>query len=286
MTGYGKGEVSLPGRKIIAEIRSLNGKQFDLLLRLPQRYRHWEHEIRNDVARSLARGKVELSVTLESSTQCSGATINREYFEDYILQLTEIGRELELDMRTPEVTAAILRMPEVVSSDVARAPEEEHKALTDAVAKAIEEINAFRSAEGAALIADLLSRVDTIMELLGSIEPFEAARANAIRNRIREQVEAIGLTVDENRLEQEMIYYIEKIDITEEKVRLANHCDYFRAVAGGEEDAGRKLGFIAQEMGREINTLGSKANDAVIQKAVVEMKDQLERIKEQVLNIL
>jgi len=290
MTGYGKGEAALPGRKITAELRSLNSKQLDLSLRLPPRYRPWEYEVRNALSRSLVRGKVELNITLETAQQGAGATINREYFEDYYARLVEAGAAVGLDMRATAMTAAlvpaILRLPEVVGGEAAAAPEEERAALMDAVARAAKAIDDFRATEGAALIADLLRRVEIIMELLGCVRPFEAARADAIRCRIREQIEAMRIAPDENRLEQEMIYYIEKIDITEEKVRLANHCDYFRAVAAGEEDAGRKLGFIAQEMGREINTLGSKANDADIQKIVVEMKDQLERIKEQVLNIL
>jgi len=290
MTGYGKGEISFAGRKITAEVRSLNGKQLDLSLRLPPQYRQWEYEIRNIVARSLSRGKAELAVTLESGQQPCGATIDRDYFRDYYRQLAALGGEMGLEMDSPGTAAAlvpaILRLPEVVRSEAVQVPDEERRALMDAVAVALDAINAFRATEGAALIADLLQRIDTIMSLLDGIAPFEAARADAIRRRIRDQIEAMRLTVDGNRLEQEMIYYIEKIDVTEEKVRLANHCDYFRAVAAGEEDAGRKLGFIAQEMGREINTLGSKANQVDMQKAVVEMKDQLERIKEQILNIL
>ncbi|GHV01106.1 hypothetical protein FACS1894159_08330 [Bacteroidia bacterium] len=290
MTGYGKGEVSVAGKKITAELRSLNSKQFDLSLRMPQQYRQWEYELRNMLSRSVGRGKVELVLSVDSSARSPAAAVDRACFEDYYGQLIDMGGAMGLDMNNINVTAALipalLRMPEVVSAEVARVPDQERLAAIEAVGGAVEALDRFRLAEGAALIADLLGRVDLIMELLGGIAPFEAARADAIRSRIREQIESMGLKVDHNRLEQEMIYYIEKIDITEEKVRLANHCDYFRTVAAGEQDAGRKLGFIAQEMGREINTLGSKANQVDIQKTVVEMKDQLERIKEQVLNIL
>jgi uncharacterized protein (TIGR00255 family) len=184
------------------------------------------------------------------------------------------------------IMSAILRLPDVVSTETADIPESEQLALMQAVESAIEHLDAFRAQEGGELMVDLLARVDRIRELKNSVEPYEKPRAELYRNRIRENIASMNIPVDSNRLEQEMIFYIEKLDITEEKVRLENHCRYFHEVAGAEESAGRKLGFIAQEMGREINTLGSKANDATIQKIVVEMKDELEKIKEQILNIL
>ena len=286
MTGYGKAETSLPGRKITVEVRSLNSKQLDLSVKLPSQYRPWEYEIRNNASRGLSRGKVEVSVSVENLSAAAEARINRELFVDYYAQLADIGNELGSGWDDSGIMAAILRLPDVVRSEQGQVPEAEKKALAECVDRALANINEFRSAEGAVLIADLLERIDKIMELLGKIAPYEGARAEAIRNRIRESIEKLGLAVDENRLEQEMIFYIEKIDITEEKVRLANHCNYFRQVAEKEEDAGRKLGFISQEIGREINALGSKANEANIQKIVVEMKDELEKIKEQILNIL
>ena len=182
--------------------------------------------------------------------------------------------------------ASILRLPDVVQTDTATLPEEELTALKKAVDEALDHTDEFRIQEGAILIADLLRRIDRIEQTKNDLTPFEKARTETVRTRIRENIESLGIPFDSNRLEQEMIYYIEKLDITEEKVRLQNHCRYFREVARGEEGVGRKLGFISQELGREINTLGSKANEATIQKMVVEMKDELEKIKEQLLNIL
>ena len=182
--------------------------------------------------------------------------------------------------------AAVLRLPDVVQNEATDIPDEEIAALKGAVTEALDRMDAFRAQEGAILIADLLGRIDRIERLKNDILPYEKARTETIRNRIRENIESLGIAVDGNRLEQEMIYYLEKLDVTEEKVRLQNHCDYFREVSRSEEGVGRKLGFIAQEMGREINTLGSKANEATMQKMVVGMKDELEKIKEQLLNIL
>ena len=184
------------------------------------------------------------------------------------------------------IVPAVLRMPEVVSTQTESLTEEESAALMQALNIALEQFNSFREQEGATLIADLLRRVDLIEEYKRQVEPFEATRAETIKNRIRENLAQLKVDIDTNRLEQEMIFYIEKLDITEEKVRLSNHCNYFREVAAAEEAVGRKLGFIAQEMGREINTLGSKSNEANMQILVVKMKDELEKIKEQVLNIL
>ena len=184
------------------------------------------------------------------------------------------------------VLQTILRLPDVVQTDNQTLSETEEHTLMHAVNEALEHIDAFRTQEGAKLIADLLKRIDKIEALKNGVTPYEKERTETIKKRIRENIEAIGIQVDNNRLEQEMIYYLEKLDITEEKVRIQNHCDYFREVAHGDAGAGRKLGFIAQELGREINTLGSKSNEATMQKMVVEMKDELEKIKEQVLNIL
>ena len=284
MTGFGKSEVTLPNRKITVEIRSLNSKQMDLSLRLPAIYRQSEYEIRNAVARALRRGKVDVFVSVESQAVETSAHINGQVLAAYAGELREAAREAGFDTTGPGWDAAalqvLMRLPDAVSTDAESVSEEEHAALL----RAVEE--AFRSQEGAILIADLLRRVELIEGYRHEVEPFEKARTETIRARILDNLEKLAAEVDRNRLEQEMIFYLEKLDITEEKVRLDNHCRYFREVAGSEEDAGRKLGFIAQEMGREINTMGSKANEANIQRIVVQMKDELEKIKEQVLNIL
>lgn len=290
MTGFGKSEATLPNRKITVEIRSLNSKQLDLGMRLPAIYRQSEYEIRNIVARTLLRGKVDLFVAVESQAVETSAHINKEAFAAYAAELRQTARAAGLETDTREwdaaATHAILRLPDVVSTEAENVPEEEHAALLAAVEKACNRLDEFRRQEGEILIADLLRRVDLIEHYKGEVEPFEKARTETIRARILDNLSKLPVEVDRNRLEQEMIFYLEKLDITEEKVRLTNHCRYFREVAGGEEAAGRKLGFIAQEMGREINTLGSKANESNMQILVVKMKDELEKIKEQVLNIL
>ena len=286
MTGFGKGEVSLPNKKITVEVRSLNSKQLDLSVRMPGIYRQKEFDLRSAAAAAIQRGKADITVTVENTTVSTSATVNKEIFAEYIRQvndaLTYSGVSAEYDAIIP----AVLRMPEVVSAQAENLSDEESAALMQALELALVQFNSFREQEGATLIADLLRRVDMIEEYKRQVEPFEATRAETIKNRIRENLAQLKVDVDTNRLEQEMIFYIEKLDITEEKVRLANHCNYFREVAASEEAAGRKLGFIAQEMGREINTLGSKANEANMQILVVKMKDELEKIKEQVLNIL
>lgn len=290
MTGYGKGEVALNGKKITVEIRSLNSKQLDMSVKLPSIYRQQEYEIRNVVSKAMQRGKVDVYINVDSGETATNVTINPDLFAAYYTQLGKIASSIGMQWGENESDAtalqAILRLPDVVSSENTSLSEQESSQLMQAVSDALEHIELFRVQEGKMLIEDLLRRVDRIDMLKKEVIPYEKGRAELVKARIRENIESIGITVDTNRLEQEMIYYVEKLDITEEKVRLTNHCKYFHEVAGGEEGVGRKLGFIAQEMGREINTLGSKANDAVIQKLVVEMKDELEKIKEQVLNIL
>ena len=286
MTGFGKGEVALPSKKITVEVRSLNSKQLDLAVRMPGIFRQKEFELRSVAAAAIQRGKADITVTVENTTVSTSATVNKEIFAEYIRQvndaLTYSGVSAEYDAIIP----AVLRMPEVVSTQAEEVSAEEQTALMQAVDAALAQFNAFREQEGATLIADLLRRVDKIEELKAEVVPYEQSRCETIKNRIRENLAQLKVDVDSNRLEQEMIFYIEKLDITEEKVRLAAHCNYFRQVAATEADAGRKLGFITQEMGREINTTGSKANNHDIQVLVVKMKDELEKIKEQVLNIL
>ena len=286
MTGFGKAETVADNRKITVEIRSLNSKQLDLSVRIPTAYREAEYEIRSRVAKALQRGKVEVYVTVESSADGATVDIDRELFRAYLHKITDALTFSGIDASYDSIVPAIIKLPNVVSSADQTLNEEEYAALMRTVDEALSRLDAFRLQEGATLIADLLKRIDKIETYKNDVIPFEKARTETIKNRIRDNIAALGIEVDKNRLEQEMIFYIEKLDITEEKVRLANHCKYFREVAAAEECAGRKLGFIAQELGREINTMGSKANDTDIQILVVKMKDELEKIKEQVLNIL
>ena len=286
MTGFGKAEATLPNKKITVEIRSLNSKQLDLNLRLPAVYRQSEYEIRGIVTRALERGKVDVFVSIESQCVETSARINRETFRAYLHQLTDALTYAGIDADYDAIVPCIMRLPDVVATESETISDEEHAALLAAVEEAAASLNAFRTQEGAVLIADLLRRIDLIESYKNEVTPFEAARAETIRARIFDHLSKLAVEVDRNRLEQEMIFYIEKLDITEEKVRLTNHCNYFREVAASEAGVGRKLGFIAQELGREINTMGSKANETNIQILVVKMKDELEKIKEQVLNIL
>ena len=290
MTGYGKAEAVLDHKKITVEIRSLNSKQLDLTVKVPAVYRQSEYEIRNRIGKRLQRGKIDAYVSYEITGDSVPVNIDRKTFTAYFGQIREIAAENGIDWNGSALDAAVvpavLRLPEVIQNDQQTVSEAETQALKRCVEEAVDHMEQFRIQEGAILIADLLRRIDRIEQLKEEIVPFEKARAETIKTRIRENIESLGIPFDANRLEQEMIYYIEKLDITEEKVRLQNHCKYFREVARGEEAPGRKLGFIAQELGREINTLGSKANEATMQKMVVEMKDELEKIKEQLLNIL
>lgn len=286
MTGFGKAEITIDNKKFTAEIRSLNSKQLDLSIKVPAAYRAAEYELRNIASQMLVRGKIDITVTVETTDTETSAQINRDLFRAYLRQVTDALAYSGIDADYDAIVPAVLKMPNVISSDTASAPEAELKAIKDAVTEAAKRLDAFREQEGATLIADLLRRVDKIETYRNEITPFEQSRADVIRTRIRENIEKLGIETDNNRLEQEMIFYIEKLDITEEKVRLQNHCKYFREVAENEPQAGRKLGFIAQEMGREINTTGSKANQHDIQILVVKMKDELEKIKEQVLNLL
>ena len=286
MTGFGKGEAALRNKKITVEIRSLNSKQLDLSLRLPAVYRQSEYEIRNLIARTIQRGKVDVFVTVESQAVETSARINREVFREYLRQMNDTLSFSGIDAGYDAILPVIMRLPDVVATEAEAISEEEHAALLAAVEAAAAHLDAFREQEGAILIADLLRRVELIEQYKTEVVPFEKARTETVKARILDNLSKLAVDVDRNRLEQEMIFYLEKLDITEEKVRLTNHCNYFREVASSEEGAGRKLGFIAQEMGREINTMGSKANEPNIQILVVEMKDELEKIKEQVLNIL
>lgn len=290
MTGFGKAETSVENRKIVVEVRSLNSRQLDIYLRMPHLYRSLEADVRSAISDTLQRGKVDIFVNIEEGEGAGGVVVNKKLFADYYSQLKEVAKESGMRCDTEEFDAqllrAIMRMPEVVSSDVEEIDEAEGKALVAVVKEAVAELDKFRLTEGKVLITDMLERVAKIEEYLEQVTPYEQQRVDEIRERIIEGIESIGASVDENRLEQELVYYVEKLDVTEERVRLSNHCNYFREVATTEEGVGRKLNFISQEMGREINTLGSKANHSAIQHIVVKMKDEHEKIKEQLLNIL
>lgn len=286
MTGFGKVEKLLPTKKIGVEIRSLNSKQLDLSIKLPAIYRSFEAEVRNLVSKVLQRGKVELYVTVESTAVETSAHINKEQFKAYCQQLQEALAYAGVEASSDSMMQAALRMPDVVSSSSEQVTEAEHTALTEAVTEAVAHLDAFRTQEGAILIADLLHRVEKIETYRDEIIPYEKARVENIKNRIRDNIAQLKVDVDSNRLEQEMIFYIEKLDINEEKQRLRQHLDYFMETLRGDKGQGKKLGFISQEMGREINTMGSKSNHAEMQILVVKMKDELEQIKEQVLNVM
>ncbi|MBQ3203766.1 MAG: YicC family protein [Alistipes sp.] len=286
MTGFGKAEATTLTKKITVEVRSLNSKQLDLSVKLPGIYRHLEFEIRQRATAAITRGKADVSVSIEHTAPQGTTTINSELFKLYLGELKQTLCDASFEVDNAAILPVVMRMPDVISTQQEQIPNEEEKALLGAVDEALACFNAFREQEGKILIEDLLRRVDNIEQYKLQVEPYEATRVETIKNRIRENIAQMHIDVDSNRLEQEMIFYIEKLDITEEKVRLANHCNYFREVAATEDAAGRKLGFIAQEMGREINTLGSKSNEANMQILVVKMKDELEKIKEQVLNIL
>ena len=286
MTGFGKGETVCNDKKFRVELRSVNSKQLDLSIKMPGKYRAVEADVRAILTRELQRGKVDCFISFESSVAETPAHINREAFAAYAKELREVCAMNDVIADNEFFLSNILRMPDVITTEEQEVSDDELKAIIAATEEAATQLNAFRIQEGATLIADLLKRIDLIEQYRHEVEPYETARVEVIKSRIRESIEKLAIEVDNNRLEQEMIFYIEKLDITEEKVRLDNHCNYFREVAREEDAPGRKLGFIAQELGREINTLGSKSNETNMQRLVVKMKDELEKIKEQVLNIL
>ena len=286
MTGFGKGEAVCGDKKFRVELRSLNSKQLDLSVKIPSKYRAAEAEVRAIVARELQRGKVDCFVSFETSVAETSAHINAAVFKAYADELRRVCDDNMIATDGDALLMAVMRMPDVITSEEQEVSDEEIRAIVAATEEAARQLDAFRVQEGAILIADLLKRIELIEEYRRAVEPYESARVETIKSRIRENIQKMAIDVDSARLEQEMIFYIEKLDITEEKVRLDNHCNYFREVAATEDAPGRKLGFIAQELGREINTMGSKSNEATMQRLVVQMKDELEKIKEQVLNIL
>ena len=288
MTGFGKAVVIDNNRKITAEIKSLNSKQLDLAIRLPQAYREIELDLRNQVAHSLERGKVDLYIYTEAIDNASAVNLNLPLLKEYKAQIERMSEELNIPLPV-DWYATLLRMPDAIKTDIngTDVDESELKAVIEAVEKAMEALIEFRTQEGARLQAFFTDKIANIQALLGEVDGYEAERVAKIKGRIQESLNKLeSVDYDQNRFEQEMIFYIEKLDITEEKIRLQNHLNYFLSTMEAGHGQGKKLGFISQEMGREINTLGSKSNHAELQKVVVRMKDELEQIKEQVLNVM
>ena len=288
MTGYGKVTKSRNGKNIEVEIRSLNSKTLDVHTKLPLALNSKDLDIRAMIAAGLERGKVDLNITLTTDATEDNLRINEQLLEAYFRKTVEIARKFGVEIDQSLLLTTLLRFPDVQKVEQEEEIEDEWALTREAVEESIKQLNEFRIQEGQNLKNDFIKRVNLILSYLDEVEPLANARVGIIRERILQRFEELKGTVnvDSNRLEQELIFYIEKLDITEEKVRLRNHCRYFIENIDADESTGKKLGFIAQEMGREINTLGSKANDAEIQKIVVKMKDELEKIKEQVLNIL
>ena len=287
MTGFGRAEQVIGKKTFLVEIKSLNGKQFEILLKLPSLLKAYEFDIRNLLSEKLLRGSIDCTITLKQNGAAKPVVINTELAKSYYRQLAELAESLQLD--TSSILSSLLKLPEVVVPSTEIMEEEEWKAFRSVVDEAIANINTHRMNEGAVLERDLTQRIDNIREQQEKVIALEPLRQQKIREGLVKLMEEhVGKdNFDSNRLEQEMIYYNEKIDISEEQVRLKNHCDYFKSLLREEGDAkGKKLSFILQEIGREINTTGAKAYDASIQKSVVLMKDELEKAKEQVLNVL
>lgn len=285
MTGYGKASGSFQNKKITVEIRSLNSKSLDLNTRIVPLYRERELEIRKIVGDRLERGKIELNVSVEHSGEERNHIINKAIAKGYYNDIKELEEELGQSAQDP--LSVILRMPDIYTNTKEELSDEEWTIVADILTEAMDAMESFRLQEGASLAADLSANITEIRQLLTEIPQFEQERIDTIRTRMEKTLdERLAELVDKNRLEQELIFYIEKLDVSEEKVRLSNHLDYFEETMQSGKGAGKKLGFITQEIGREINTLGSKSNHVEMQKRVVQMKDCLEKIKEQVLNTL
>jgi uncharacterized protein (TIGR00255 family) len=286
MTGYGKSEVTIGHLHVNIEIRSLNSKFLDLTLKIPSVFKEIDSSLRSTIKNELKRGKVELAIHYEKIDSSSKITINKEQLKNYFNQLKEISTELNYQ-NDKDFMGYALKLPEVIQYQKETVDKKSNEILINAVQEACEDLNSFRKKEGDSLQKELLDYVNSILNNLIKINPFEKERLPKVKQKLFRSIEELNLKsqIDEKRLEQELIYYAEKLDLTEEKVRLKEHCIHFMETLK-KINSGKKLGFITQEMGREINTLGSKAHHLSIQKIVVEMKDELEKIKEQVLNIL
>jgi uncharacterized protein (TIGR00255 family) len=286
MTGYGKASLEILGKKITVEIKSLNSKQLDLSTRIPNAFREHEMEIRNEILRRLERGKVDFAMYYENAAKENAPQLNTTVFESFLNQVGETSEKLGIPAPT-DLWPLLLRLPDALKSEVQEVDDENWALVRNAVEEAINQFLAFREQEGRMLESVFNEKLDRIESLLKEVEVYEPERVERIKGRILESLTKIeGLDYDKNRFEQEMIFYIEKLDINEEKSRLANHLKYFRETMNDTHGQGKKLGFIAQEIGREVNTMGSKSNHSGMQQLVVCMKDELEQIKEQVLNVL
>lgn len=287
MTGYGKAEANLPDKKVSVEIKCLNSKNNDTFVKIPNAYRSKELELRQIINEKLQRGKIDVVIFSENNAGVAPALINKEAVKAYFLQLQDISREIGTETDENLLSIA-MRLPDAVKQERNEPDETEWVKIKELLLLAIAQVDEFRLQEGKALEKDILANVNNILEGLQETGKYENARIGKIREKLNAQLKELKIKedMDKNRFEQELIYYLEKMDVSEEKVRLANHCRYFHETMQNEENAGKKLGFILQEMGREINTLGSKAGDSDMQKIVVCMKDDLEKIKEQILNIL
>ena len=286
MTGYGKAAIELPHKKLTIEIKSLNSKQFDLFTRIPMIYREKEIGLRNWLSKELERGKIDLSFTVEHISKDVSATIDHTLLKQYHQEITALSHELNISL-PQDWFQTLLRLPDVMKQDAEELNEEEWSIIEKTIQKAVNELIGFRVQEGEMLRNLLEEKIENIRQLLQEIEPYESERIEKVKLRIHDGLATLeNKEYDTNRFEQEMIYYIEKLDVNEEKSRLTNHLDYFIETLDEKKSQGKKLGFIAQEMGREINTLGSKSNHSDMQRIVVRMKDELEQIKEQILNVL
>ena len=287
MTGYGKAEFEVGNKKITLELKALNSKQLDINTRIPTLYREKDLVIRKEISEKLVRGKFDFSLYIENLGEESNSAINEGIVSDYFNQMSRVYEKLGLPV-TEEMMQSVMRLPDTVKTVYEQLDEQEWENIYANLIKVLEDVDRFRSQEGIALNEDVRSNVAEIEELLEQVAPFEKQRIENVKNRIQDSLKEFDLNgnLDKNRFEQELIYYLEKLDINEEKVRLKNHCIYFVETLDNSNAIGKKLGFIAQEIGREINTLGSKANESNIQRIVVQMKDALERIKEQLLNVL
>jgi uncharacterized protein (TIGR00255 family) len=286
MTGYGNAKGLVGNQNVTVEIRSLNSKFLELNLRMPMQFRDRELELRSDLSKQLERGKADLSISFESNELAKRSSVNKEIFNAYYEELSAIGKEYNLN--DVNLLDCILKLPAVMNAERQESDEEQWKELKVVINAALDRFNAFRDNEGAALSQDITSRVNTILNCIPQLEEFETKRVEGVRSKISKAINELieQTSIDRNRFEQELIYYIEKLDISEEKVRLRSHCEYFVQTIANPEANGKKLGFITQEIGREINTIGAKANDAAMQRIVVEMKDELEKLKEQLANVL
>ena len=281
MTGFGKSELIQDYKTITIEIRTLNSKTIDINSRLPYRYKEFDMLLRKKIADSLKRGKIDFSVVYKSNKEDSNSVVNKEIVESYISQLKDIRGFQESDL-----LSIAMKLPETLKTEKNEIDEEEKSSLLILLDETLSKVVSFRNQEGETLFNDFMNRSKLLKKYLGKITKVDNNRKKIVKERINSEIKKLKVEIDQNRLEQEMIYYIEKLDITEEKIRLNNHISYFTETLNSNNSQGKKLGFICQEMGREINTIGSKANDFEIQKIVVQMKDELEKIKEQLLNIL